>query len=602
MLKRTLLTGAILCSPWLHAEVIESTYLSGFGEAKHPSGFEHLDYVNPSAPKGGHVTYGAIGTYDSFNRYGSRGKPGAMTGEIYDTLMFSPTDEINTSYPLIAEKVRYEDDFSWMEVDINPKAKFQDGVPITAKDVEFTFQKFLDQGVPQYKTYFKKIKSVKAINDKTARIELAEPDRDVLFALVQGMAVLPEHFWKDKDLSQPLSQPPVGSGPYKIDSFKSGQSITYARVTDYWAETLPVNIGRNNFDTIQYDYYRDDTVMLEAFKAGEYDLRQEGTAKFWATSYTGSNFDKGYIIKEEIAHQIPQSMQGFIYNTESDIFKDPKVREALTYALDFEWMNKNMFYHQYARTSSYFQNTEYQAKGKPSAEELEILEPIKDQVPERVFGESYAPPKSDASGRIRIQMRTAIKLLKEAGWETKNGVLTNSKTGKPFEFELLVYSPTTERIADPLKKNLSNIGINMKIRTVDTTQYLKRWHERDYDMIFSSYSANAYPSTNLKIAWNSNFIDSTYNQAGVRNKAIDYLTEEIDTHQQDPERLKALGPALDRVLTWNFYAIPAWHTGAFRVASWDKFARPDIRPEYDLGLDTWWVDTDKAQKLPAKRR
>ncbi|MEZ9935868.1 extracellular solute-binding protein, partial [Vibrio breoganii] len=412
----------------------------------------------------------------------------------------------------------------------------------------------------------------------------------------------PEHFWKDKDLSQPLSQPPVGSGPYKIDSFKSGQSIIYARVTDYWAETLPVNIGRNNFDTIQYDYYRDDTVMLEAFKAGEYDLRQEGTAKFWATSYTGTNFDKGYIIKEEIAHQIPQSMQGFIYNTESDKFKDPKVREALTYALDFEWMNKNMFYHQYARTSSYFQNTEYQAKGNPSAAELEVLEPIKDQVPERVFGESYAPPKSDASGRIRTQMRTAIKLLKEAGWETKNGVLTNIRTGKPFEFELLVYSPTTERIADPLKKNLSNIGINMKIRTVDTTQYLKRWHERDYDMIFSSYSANAYPSTNLKIAWNSNFIDSTYNQAGVRNKAIDYLTEEIDTHQQDPERLKALGPALDRVLTWNFYAIPAWHTGAFRVASWDKFARPDIRPEYDLGLDTWWVDTEKAQKLPAKRR
>ncbi|MPW37892.1 extracellular solute-binding protein [Vibrio sp. B1Z05] len=602
MLERTLIIAAIFCSPWLHAQVIESTHLSGFGEAKYPANFTHLDYVNPKAPKGGHVTYGAIGTYDSFNRYGSRGKPGAMTGELYDTLMFSPTDEINTSYPLIAEKLRYSDDYTWMEVDINPKAKFHDGVAITAKDVEFTFQKFVEQGVPQYKTYYKNIKSVKALNDKTVRIEMKQSDRDVLFSFVQGSAVLPAHFWQDKDLSQPLSQPPVGSGPYKVDSFKPGQSITYTRVKDYWAQDLPVNVGRNNFDTIQYDYYRDDTVMLEAFKAGEYDLRQEGTAKFWATSYTGSNFDKGYIVKEEISNTMPRGMQGFIYNTESDIFKDPKVREALTYALDFEWMNKNMFYQQYTRTSSYFQNTIYQAKNAPSAAELEILTPLKEQIPARVFGSAYAPPASDGSGRIRTQMRTALKLLKEAGWEIQKGILTNSKTGKPFEFELMAYSPTTERIADPLKKNLSNLGINMKIRTVDTTQYLKRWHERDYDMIFSSYSANAYPSNNLKIAWHSHFIDSTYNQAGVNNKAIDYLTEQIDIHQQDPEKLKALGPALDRVLTWNFYAIPAWHTSRFRVASWDKFSRPEVRPEYDLGLDTWWIDNDKAQKLPAKRR
>jgi microcin C transport system substrate-binding protein len=443
---------------------------------------------------------------------------------------------------------------------------------------------------------------VQALDTHTVRIEMNEADRDVLFSLVQGMAVLPEHFWKDKDLSQPLSQPPIGSGPYQVSDFKAGQSITYSRQKEYWAEDLPVNIGRNNFDTIQHDYYRDDTVMLEAFKAGEYDLRQEGTAKFWATSYTGSNFDKGYIVKEEIPHQIPQSMQGFIFNTESAIFNDPKVREALTYALDFEWMNKNMFYDQYTRTQSYFQNTEYQATGKPSNLELKVLEPIKDQIPERVFGEAYQPPTSDGSGRIRNQMRTALKLLKEAGWDTKDGVLTNMETGQPFEFELMVFSPTTERIADPLKKNLSNLGITMKIRTVDTTQYLKRWHERDYDMIFRSYSANAYPSPSLKIVWNSNFIDSTYNQAGVRNPALDYLTEEIDNQQQNPELLKALGPALDRVLTWNFYAIPAWHTSVFRVATWDKFARPEIRPEFDLGIDTWWIDTDKAEKLPEKRR
>lgn len=398
MLKRTLLASAMIFSSWACAEVTEATYLVGFGEAKHPNGFEHLDYVNPNAPKGGSVTYGAIGTFDSFNRYGSRGKPGARTGEIYDTLMFSPSDEMNTSYALIAEKVRYPDDYSWMEVDINPKAKFSDGVAITAKDVEFTFQKFLDQGVPQYRTYFKDIKSVKALNDKTVRIDMAKPDKDVLFALVQGMAVLPEHFWKDKDLSQPLSQPPVGSGAYQISSFKAGQSITYTRNKDYWAENLPVNIGRNNFDTITYDYYRDDTVMLEAFKAGEYDLREEGTAKFWATAYTGTNFDKGYILKEEIPHEIPQSMQGFIFNTESEIFKDIRVREALTYALDFEWMNRNMFYQQYQRTSSYFQNTEYQAKGMPSEAELKILEPLKG----RSQSEHLVKPISHQSQMVQV--------------------------------------------------------------------------------------------------------------------------------------------------------------------------------------------------------
>ncbi|WP_261818254.1 extracellular solute-binding protein [Vibrio gallicus] len=602
MLKRTLVASAVIFSQWAFANTIETNVLVGFGQAKHPNGFQHLDYVNPSAPKRGHITYGAIGTFDSFNRYGSRGKPGSMTGEIYDTLMFSPSDEINTSYPLIAQNIRHADDFSWMEIDINPSAKFHDGVSITAQDVEFTFKKFLAQGVPQYRTYYKKVKSVTAISKRTARIEMNQPDKDVLFSLAQGMAVLPQHFWKDKDLSQPLSHPPIGSGPYKITDFKAGQSITYSRVKDYWAASLPVNVGRHNFDSISYDYYRDDTVMLEAFKAGEYDLRQEGTAKFWATAYTGSNFDKGFIKKEEIEHQIPQSMQGFIFNTERAVFQDPKVREALTYALDFEWMNKNMFYQQYQRTNSYFQNTAYQAQGMPSATEIEILTPIKAQIPERVFGPAYKAPHSDGSGRIRSQMRTAIKILNSAGWETKNGVMTHVETGKPLEFELMAFSPTTERIAEPLKKNLSRMGISMKIRTVDTTQYLKRWHERDYDMIFRSYSANAYPSPSLKIVWHSQFIDSTYNQAGVRSKAIDYLTEQIDQHQQDPEMLKALAPALDRVLTWNFYAIPAWHSSTFRVASWDKFARPDTRPEYDLGLDTWWIDTDKAQKLPVKRR
>ena len=595
-------TGAIHTVDVYAAEVIESTNLVGFGSAKYPSNFTHFDYVNPDAPKGGQVTYAQVGTFDSFNRYASRGVSAAGADAIYDTLFVSSTDEIDSHYPLIAEKVRYADDFSWMEVDINPKARFHDGHPITAEDVAFTFEKFLKEGVAQYKVYYKDVKSVTAKSKLTARIDMIKPNREILFSLVQGMVVLPEHYWKDKNLSEPLSTPPLGSSAYKVASYKSGQSVTYSLVDDYWAKDLPVNIGRHNFETIKYDYYRDETVTLEAFKAGEYDIREENVAKFWATMYQGPNFDQGYILKEEIPHQIPQSMQAFVFNTESPYFQDARVREALTYAMDFEWMNKSLFYNQYKRTRSYFQNTEYEASGLPTADELKVLEPVKDKVPPRVFTEAYQPPVTDGSGRIRSQMRKALGLLKQSGWVLKNKVMSNVETGEPFAFELLIYSPTTERLAIPVQRNLKLMGIDMKIRTVDTTQYIKRLRDRDFDMVSHGYGANPYPNPNLLIAWNSNFIDSTYNTAGVKDPAIDYLTEKIAENQQDPEALLSYGRALDRVLQWNFFVIPQWHISQFRVASWDKFSRPSVRPKYALGKDTWWIDPVKAAKLPEKRR
>ncbi|MCG2839021.1 extracellular solute-binding protein [Photobacterium sp. WH77] len=586
----------------LAQEVIETTSLVGFGTAKYVPEFKHFDYVNPDAPKGGAITYAEVGTYDSFNRYASRGVSVAGADEMYDTLFAPASDEIDSYYPLIAEKVRYADDFSWMEIDINPKARFHDGQPITAKDVAFTFDKFMAEGVPQFRVFYKEVKSVKAVSPLTARIEMSVANREKLFSLVEGMNVLPEHYWQDKKLSEPLNAPPVGSSAYKVTSYQSGQSVTYSRVKDYWAANLPVNVGRHNFDTIRYDYYRDDTVTLEAFKAGEYDFRQENVAKFWATLYEGNNFDNGYIKKEEIPHQIPQAMQAFVFNTQRPVFSDVRVREALNYAMDFEWMNKTLFYNQYSRSRSFFQNTPYEAKGLPTPAELKYLEPLKDKIPARVFTESYQPPVTDGSGRVRAQSRKAFALLKAAGWELKNQVMTNVKTGEPLAFELLIYSPTSERIAIPLQKNLKQLGVDMKIRTVDTTQYIKRLRDRDFDMVSSGYSANAYPTQNLLIAWNSNYLDSTYNTAGVQDPAIDTLTEQIAAHQQDPAALAALGPALDRVLQWNFFVIPQWHLSKFRVATWDKFDRPAVRPKYALGVDTWWVDTAKAAKLPEKRR
>ncbi|MFB9136236.1 extracellular solute-binding protein [Vibrio olivae] len=592
---------SLLCSV-SYAKVIETTRLVGFGEAKYPAQFSHFDYVNPKAPKYGKVTFGVVGTYDNFNRYASRGAAAQGTEEMYDSLMYSPQDEIDSYYPLIAQKVRYSDDYSWMEISLNPHAKFQDGVAITAEDVAFTFDKFMKEGVPQYRVYYKDIKSVKAIDELTVRIEMSTPNREKLFSFAQSTRVLPKHFWKDKDFSEPLATPPVGSGPYKVIDYKPGQSVTYELDDNYWAKALPVNIGRNNFKQIEYDYYRDSTVMLEAFKAGEFDLHMENSAKFWATSYTGVNFDKGYIKKEEIAHQKPAAAQGFVFNIQRPVFSDPKVREALNYALDFEWMNKNMFYGQYQRVRSFFQNTEYEATGLPSEQELAVLDPFKDQLPSRVFTEEYQPPVTDGSGHIRRQMRQAFRLFKQAGWELKNNVLTNVKTGKPFQFELLIYSPTTERVAIPLQKNLSRMGIKMNIRTVDTTQYLKRLRDRDFDMVSSGYSANAYPSSNLLFMWNSHYIDSTYNTAGVTDTVVDALTDEIAKNQEHPEKLLPLGRALDRVLQWNFYIIPQWYLSQYRVATWDKFERPDVMPKYDLGIDTWWVSAEKAAQLPEKRR
>ncbi|MGF1748517.1 extracellular solute-binding protein [Vibrio cionasavignyae] len=597
-----LVTLGLFATSAIAANTIESTTLVGFGTAKYPENFTHFDYVNPDAPKFGKVTYGQIGTYDNFNRFASRGVAAAASGNLYDTLMFSPSDEINAYYPLIAERVRYSDDYLWMEIDINPKARFNDGHPITAKDVEFSFDKFMKEGVPQYRAYYKDVKSLKAISELTVRIEMERPNKEKLFGLAQSTRVLPEHFWKDKNFAEPLTEPPVGSSAYKITDYKPGQSVTYELDENYWAKDLPVNVGRNNFATVQYDYYRDDTVMLEAFKAGEFDLRQESSAKFWASSYTGANFDKGYIKKEEIEHHKPMATQAFVFNIQRPVFNDPQVREALNYAMDFEWMNKNMFYNQYTRTRSFFQNTDYEAKGLPSDAELEVLNKYKDKIPARVFSEEYNPPVTDSSGRIRPQMRKAFALLKQAGWELKNKAMTNVKTGEKMSFELLIYSPTTERYAIPIQKNMRAMGIDMRIRTIDTTQYTKRLRDRDFDMVSSSYFAHPYPNSDLKIVWNSKFIDSTYNTAGVMDPVIDALTDEIADNQDNPEQLLALGRALDRVLQWNYYIIPQWYIKKYRVATWDKFERPDVLPTYDLGIDTWWVSKEKADKLPEKRR
>ncbi len=582
-------------------KIIVSHALALHGQPKYPAGFKSFDYVNPGAPKGGTLVNYAIGTYDNFNRYAQRGLAAAGSTAFYDTLMTASEDEIQVYYGLIAEKVEYPDDFSWIIFHLNPKARFQDGKPITAEDVVFSFNKFLTQGVPQFKQYYAKVAKVEALDARQVRFTLKEPDKELLISLA-GLSILPKHYWESRNFSEPLTEIPVGSGAYTVSDYKIGQYVIYKRLPDYWGLDLPVNKGQLNFDFLRYDYYKDETVALEAFKAGEYDLRVESVAKYWATLYSGPAFDAGYIVKEEIPHEIPQGMQALVFNTQRPFFQDRRVRMALNYAMDFEWMNRNLFYGQYTRTRSYFQNTKYEAKGLPGKEELKILEPIRAKIPAEVFTQEYKPPVTDGSGNIRPQIRAALALLKEAGWEIRDEKLTNVKSGQPLEFELLMYESTMEPIVTALQKNMQRLGITMKIRLVDTTQYVNRLRDRDFDMISGGYDANFYPSSDLKIIWRSDYIDYTWNTAGVKDPAVDYLIDGIVASQNDDQALLYWGKALDRVLAWNHYVIPEWFLSKFREAHWDKFGRPplDKRPKYSLGEGTWWLDPAKAAKLPKR--
>ncbi|MEJ5065729.1 extracellular solute-binding protein [Erwinia sp. MYb375] len=585
----------------VQAEKINQSYsFAQLGVAKYPSGFTHFDYANPAAPKGGSATLSAIGTYDNFNRFALRGSPGVGTDALYDNLFAPSEDETGSLYPLVAEFARYPDDYRWVEITINPRARFHDGSPITAEDAAFTFNLIMTQGVPAYRFYYKGV-TAKAISRLTVRFDLPKPDRDQMLSLL-STPVFPKSFWKDHNLADPLPSPPLSSGPYRISAYKVGQSITYSRVKDYWAADLPVNKGRYNFDTIRYDYYLDDNVAFEAFKAGAFDFRSEGSAKKWATQYTGTNFAKGFIVKDAVPNTVATDTQWLAFNIQKAQFADRRVREALSLLFDFEWMNKALFYNAYKRVGSYFQNTEYAAQSLPDAQELSILARLKGQYPEEVIDKIYHPPVSDGSGYDRSKLIQALDLLKQAGWELKNQRLVNVKTGQPFIFEMLLRSGGNDQWVLPFQHNLARVGITMTVRQVDSSQYLARLRKRDFDMLPTLYYTFAFPNTQLQLVWASDYIESTYNRPGVSSPLVDNLINQIIQHQGNAEALLPLGRVLDRVLLWNYYMIPMWYTANDRYAYWNKFSMPTTRPTYAQGFDNWWYDVNKAAQLPAQRR
>ncbi|HDH0699894.1 TPA: ABC transporter substrate-binding protein [Klebsiella aerogenes] len=578
----------------------ESEAFAIIGEPKYAVDFHHFDYVNPDAPKGGSITLAAIGTFDNFNRYALRGNPGVRTDALYDTLFTTSDDEPGSYYPLIADRARYADDFSWMEITINPRARFHDGSPITASDVAFTFHKFMTEGVPQFRLIYKGT-TVKAIAPLTVRIELAKPGKENMLSLL-SLPIMPESFWRHHKLSDPLSTPPLASGPYRISRWRMGQYIVYSRVENYWAADLPVNRGRWNFDTIRYDYYLDDNVAFEAFKAGAVDLREESSTKNWATRYIGRNFSNGYIVKDDRTNTSAKDTRWLAFNIQRPVFADRQVREAITLAFDFEWMNKALFYGAYSRPNSYFQNTEYAARDYPKANELALLVPMKKDLPPEVFTRIYQPPVSSGDGFDRANLLKADALLNQAGWVLKNRQRVNAKTGKPLRFELLLASGGNVSWVLPFQHNLQRLGVTMDIRQVDNSQANSRLRSRDYDMMPSLWRATAWPDTGLQVSWASDYINSSYNAPGVQNPAVDALIAQIVRWQGNKQKLLPLGRALDRVLTWNYYMLPMWYMAQDRTAYWNKFSFPQTRPTYSSGFDGWWYDVNKAARLPADRR
>ncbi len=583
----------IIFTNWAVAEqnIVVSHGIAMHGDLKYDKNYTHFDYRNPKAPKGGNVTLSGYGTFDTLNPDIVKGDPSAYIWLIYDTLMVQANDEPFSMYGLIAEKVEYPEDRSWIIFHLNPKAKFHDGTPITAEDVVFTFNRLTTDGAPYYKAYYADVVSAEALDTQRVKFTARDAKNRELILILGQLKVLPKHYWEKRDFTASTLDIPLGSGPYKLVDVDAGKTETYERVPNYWAKDLPAKKGAFNFNTIKVDYYRDQTVMLEAFKAGRIDYREENSSKRWATEYTGTPFDKGEIIKYEVEHQNPTGMQAFVINTRLEKFQDPRVRKALDYAFDFEWTNKQLFYSAYERTNSFFSNSELAAKGLPSEKELALLIPFKEDLPEEVFTEVYKSPTTDGSGNNRKSIRQALNLLKQTEWEFKGTDLVNAKTGEPFTFEILLYSKDFERVVLPYIKNLRKLGIDANARLVDYTNYVRLVRDFSFDMIIGSFPQSNSPGNEQRDYWYSKFADikGTRNLIGIKDPVVDKLIEAV-IGAKTREDLVAACQALDRVLLWGHYVVPQFHISQHRVAYWNKFGHPEVPPKFgDVGFFSWWV-------------
>jgi len=577
------------------------------GEVKYKTGFNHVEYVNPDAPKGGELHLSSSGSFDSLNPYIIKGvaAPGLqsfLSNIVYQPLFTSTADEPFSEYGLIAKSMEMPDDRSWVVFNLRPEAKWNDGVPITADDVVWTFNTLMKKGHPFFRAYYANVKSAVAINPHRVKFTFNMKGNRELPLIMSQINILPKHFWKGKDFSKTSLKPPLGSGPYRVKSVEAGRRIIYERVKNWWAKDLPITKGMYNFDKITYDVFRDETVLLQGLFSGNYDFRNENSSKSWHAEYDVPPVKNGLIIKREIHHSIPQGMQAFIFNIRRSMFSDVKVRKALGYAFDFEWSNKQFAYGTYKRSKSYFANSELASSGLPSGRELEILNKFKDKLPSELFTQKFTLPKTSGSGRdIRKNLRLAKALLKSAGWKIgDNGLL--EKDGQEFKFEILISSPVLERWINPMILNLKKLGIEANLRLVDVSQYINRIENFDFDMTVSNFRQSLSPGNEQRDFWGSDKADirGSRNIIGIKNPVVDALINMIISAPSRNE-LVAITHALDRVLLWQYYVIPQWYLGYFRTAYWDKFGHPDISPKYGMGVTTtWWYDKKKADNISSK--
>jgi len=585
---------------WRHA-------LSLFGDIKYPADFKRFDYVNPDAPKGGVARMISLGTFDNFNIAvaGVKGSIAPAAALIYEELMTRSQDEVVTEYGLLAEAASHPDDFAWVTYRLRKEARWHDGQPVTPEDVIFSIE-VLKKNSPMYSSYYRHVVKYEKVGERDVKFTFDAPGNRELPTIVGELPVLPKHYWegtdsqgRKRDISQTTLEPPLGSGPYRIKEFVAGRSVVLERVKDYWGEKLPIRIGANNFDEMRYEFFRDNTVALEAFKADQADWITENSAKQWATAYDFPAVAEKRVVMEEFPINDSGRMQGFVLNLRRDQFKDARLRRAFNYAYDFEEMNKQLFYGQYKRINSYFEGTELAATGLPEGQELALLETVRDKVPPEVFTTPYQNPVGGNPEAVRANLRESMRLLKEAGYEVRDRKLVDA-AGKPFTVEILVQEPSAERIALFYKPSLERIGVTASIRVVDDAQYENRLRSFDFDIITDVWGESLSPGNEQREFWGSQTGDQpgSKNTIGIKNPAVDALIDKV-IFAKDRANLVAATKALDRVLLWNFYVVPQFTYGFSRYARWDRFSHAEPLPKYGRsGLPTlWWYDADKAARI-----
>ena len=577
--------------------------LSLFGDLKYGPGFAHFDYVEPNAPKGGRLHLATVGTYSTLNPFTLKGVSAAGAAMPFESLLEGAADEPDSAYGLIAAGVALSSDRRSVRFRLKSEARWHDGTPITAADVAFSFEILTTEGDPAYATQLAGVDRVETAGTHDVTFHLADPDNRKLPLIAGGMPIVSEAYFGGRAFGETTLEPPLGSGPYRIAEVDAGRAITLERAADYWGAALPVAAGRYNFDTIVIDYYRDRTVLVEALKAGEYDFHEEFTSRVWATGYDIPAVEEGWLVKDVLDDNTPSGVQAFFFNTRLPRFQDPRVRQALAYAFDFEWLNKNQFYGLYDRMASYFENSELAARGLPSEAELALLEPHRNAVPEEAFTTAFVPPATDGSGNNRRNLRTARGLLEQAGWATRDGALVNATTGEAMTVEFLYFEPTFERIYAAFGRSLERLGVGVTLRLVDSVSYEERLKTHDFEITTRRFVFSLSPGAELNFFFGSATADQigSPNSAGIKDPVVDALIAKVVAATDRPS-LVAAARALDRVLLWGHYMIPQWYKGAHHLVYWNKFGRPALKPRYARGVvDTWWVDRQRDDALRAYR-